>query len=169
MKRFWITLCAVFVFTTAYMQNTIPRAQTLFIYNFCLLTEWPDGYRTGPFIIGVLGDSEITGELESYMSDRKVGSQNIRIVQFNASKDITRCHILFVPFSKTRMIPEISRHLAGKSTLLVTERSGALDAGSAINFVIVREKMKFEVRTENADKYGISLSSELQEMAALAM
>ncbi|MBN1159326.1 MAG: YfiR family protein [Bacteroidales bacterium] len=169
MKRFFITLCAVFIFTTAYLQNTIPKAQTLFIHDFTLLTEWPESYRSGPFVIGVFGDSEILGELESYMEGRKVGSQNIRVVQFNSAEEISKCHILFIPFSMTRMIPEIRKHLDGKSTLLVTERSGALEAGSAINFVIICEKMKFEVKSENAYKYGISLSSELREMAAIAM
>lgn len=151
------------------MQNTIPKAQTLFIYNFSRLIEWPASYRSGPFIIGVIGDSDVIRELESYTNGKKVGTQDIEVRQFNSTSEITTCHILFVPFSRTREIPSINRILTGKSTLLITEKNGALDEGSAINFVIVQEKMKFEVKPENANKYGIKFSSKLTEMATQAM
>ncbi len=169
MKRICFTLCVVFLFTTAYMQNTIPKAQTLFIYNFALLTEWPQQYLNGPFVIGVIGESDIFSELNSYTADKRVGSQQIKVVQFDSAEEITTCHMLFIPFSQTRLLSKINAHLNGNSTLLITEKNGALNAGSAINFIIIHEKMKFEINVENANKNGIKLSSKLQEMAALTL
>lgn len=169
MKRICFSLCVVFFFTAAYAQNTIPKAQTLFIYNFALLTEWPQQYRNGPFIIGVIGESDIFNELKSYTADKRVGSQQIKVMQFDSAEEITTCHMLFIPFSQTRLISKINTHLNGNSTLLITEKNGALNAGSAINFIIIQEKMKFEISIENANKNGIRISSELQEMAALTI
>ncbi len=77
--------------------------------------------------------------------------------------------MLFIPFSQTRLLSKINAHLNGNSTLLITEKNGALNAGSAINFIIIHEKMKFEINVENANKNGIKLSSKLQEMAALTL
>ena len=168
MKRFCLSLCVVFIFATAYVQNTIPQAQTLFIYDFSALIEWPQDYQNGPFIIGVIGESQIYEELKNYTAAKNVHSQNIQVVQFNSEEEISKCHILFVPFSKTRLIPKINKSLAGQSTLLITEKNGALSAGSAINFVIVHEKIKFEVNAENAYKCGLRLSPELKEMAYLS-
>jgi hypothetical protein len=62
-------------------------------------------------------------------------------------------------------LPEILGVLNEKSTLIITEKAGALDAGSAINFVISEDKLKFELKPENAVKFGIKFSSKLQEMA----
>lgn len=169
MKRFCVTLCAVFMFTTAYLQNSIPKAQTLFIYDFSELAEWPSNYRSGPFIIGILGHSDVINELKSYTLGKKIGNQDIQVRQFDNLDEITTCHILFVPFSKTRQMPYIKESITGTSTLLITEKNGALEYGSAINFVIVKEKMRFEVSVENASKYGISFNPQLKEMAILSM
>src|SRR3989304_9297660 len=107
MKKIVTTLIALFFVTAAYVQTTIPKAQTLFIYNFSRLIEWPASYRTGSFIIGILGSSEVAAELESYTKGKKVGAQVIEIMRYKTPEEITNCHILFVPFSKTKQEPEI--------------------------------------------------------------
>jgi hypothetical protein len=169
MKKTLATIIALLFASVAYMQTTIPKAQTLFIYNFSRLIEWPANYRTGPFIIGVLGASEVTIELEAYTKGKKVGAQDINIIRYKTPQEITTCHILFVPFAKTKQVPEILGILNGKSTLIITEKAGALDEGSAINFVILQDKMKFELKLENAVKFGIKFSSKLQEMSMQSM
>jgi hypothetical protein len=166
MKRTLATIFALLFASVAYMQTTIPKAQTLFIYNFSRLIEWPVNYRTGPFVIGVLGSVEITSELELYTKGKKVGTQDINIIRYKSIKEITNCHILFVPFDKTKQMPEILGVLADKSTLIITEKDGALETGSAINFIVVEDKLKFELKADNAVKLGIKFSSKLQEMSA---
>jgi len=169
MKKITTTVIALLIASTAYMQTTIPKAQTLFIYNFSRLIEWPASYKTGAFVIGVIGSSEVAGELEAYTKGKKVGAQDISIMRYKTPQEINNCHILFVPFSKTKQIPEIIAALNGKSTLIISEKAGALSEGSAINFIILDDKMKFELKPENASKYGIKFSSKLQEMAMASM
>jgi hypothetical protein len=165
MKKLFTTLFAMAIATVAHMQTTIPKAQTLFIYNFSRLIEWPANYRTGPFVIGILGTSEVANELEVYTKGKKVGTQDIEVIRYKAPEEINTCHILFIPFAKTKQVPEILGVLGGKSTLIITEKSGALDEGAAINFVVFQDKLKFELKAENANKYGIKLSAKLQEMS----
>jgi len=169
MKKILATVIALLFASVAYMQTTIPKAQTLFIYNFSRLIEWPANYRSGPFVIGVLGASEVTVELEAYTKGKKVGAQDISVIRYKTPQEITTCHILFIPFAKTKQIAEILGILNGKSTLIITEKTGALDEGSAINFVILQDKMKFELKPENAVKFGIKFSSKLQEMSMQSM
>jgi hypothetical protein len=169
MKKTLATFIALLFASVAYMQTTIPKAQTLFIYNFSRLIEWPANYRSGPFVIGVLGASEVSAELEAYTKGKKVGAQDINVIRYKTAQEITTCHILFIPFAKTKQVPEILGILNGKSTLIITEKAGALNEGSAINFVILQDKMKFELKPENAIKFGIKFSSKLQEMSMQSM
>jgi hypothetical protein len=169
MKKLIFTWIALFLVSEAYVQTTIPKAQTLFIYNFSRLIEWPANYRTGNFIIGILGSSEVANELEVYTKGKKVGTQNIEIIRYKAVTEIQNCHILFVPFSKTKQISEVLSSMNGKSTLIITEKNGGLDEGAAINFIILEDKMRFELKPENANKYGIKFSSKLQEMSLSSM
>jgi hypothetical protein len=169
MKKMLTTLASLFIVTAAYMQTTIPKAQTLFIYNFSRLIEWPVNYRTGNFVIGVLGTTEVAAELEAYTKGKRVGTQNIEIIKYKAPTEVQNCHILFVPYARTKQINEVIASMGGKSTLIITEKNGALNEGSAINFIIVQDKMKFELKPENANKYGIKFSSKLTEMSLSSM
>jgi hypothetical protein len=169
MKKTLLSLMALLLASTAYMQTSIPKAQTLFIYNFSRLIEWPAAYRTGNFVIGILGTAEVANELELYTKGKKVGTQNIEVIRYKAPSEIQNCHILFIPFARTKQISEVIAAMNSKSTLIIAEKSGALDEGAAINFVIMNDKMKFELKPENASKYGIKFSSKLQEMSLSSM
>lgn len=162
-------MIALFMMSAAYMQTSIPKAQTLFIYNFSRLIEWPANYRTGNFIIGILGSSEVANELEAYTKGKKVGTQNIEIIRYKAPAEIQNCHILFVSFARTKQLVELAPVLNGKSTLIITEKSGALNEGAAINFVVLQDKLKYEIKSENASKFGIKFSAKLQEMSTSPM
>jgi hypothetical protein len=169
MKRILFALTALLLATPAFMQTSIPKAQTLFIYNFSRLIEWPANYRTGNFIIGVLGSSEVATELEIYTKGKKVGTQNIQIVRYKTPAEIQNCHIIFVTFAKTKQLVELLPILNGKSTLVISEKSGALGEGAAINFVITEDKLKYEINADNASKFGIKFSAKLQEMSSSPM
>jgi hypothetical protein len=117
----------------------------------------------------VLGTSTVADELETYTQGKKIGTQEIQIIRFKTMEEISTCHILFVPFARSKQLAEISSSLqaAGKSVLIISEKNGALNEGSAINFIIQEDKLKFELKGENASKNGIKVSSKLQEMAML--
>jgi hypothetical protein len=146
-------------------QTGIPRAQAMFIYNFSRLIEWPPNYKSGSFVIGIFGSSAIANELSSYTTGKKVGTQTITVQELRSIDEISKCHILFVPFSRTKQLEQIVAKIDNMSTLVITEKNGAIDLGSAINFLIIGDKLKFEIKQTNASRYGIKVSSKLQEMA----
>ena len=166
MKKIFLVMMIAGLFVTASNAQTgIAKAQAMFIYNFSRLIEWPASYKTGSFVIGVLGTGEIINELEAYTVGKRVGSQPIVVKQYREPAEVDKCHILFVTFSKTKVIGEVVNQLRNKSTLLITEKNGAVEEGSAINFVLVGDRLKFEISQGNATKYGIKYSSKLTEMA----
>ncbi len=167
MKKIVISIIILFLGFSGltYGQTGIPKAQAMFIYNFSRLIEWPPAYKSGSFIIGVFGTSNVADELGSYTAGKKVGAQNITIQRLKSVDEISKCHILFIPFSRTKQLEEIVGKISGLSTLIITEKKGAIDLGSAINFLIVGDKLKFEFKQANASKYGIKVSSRLQEMS----
>jgi hypothetical protein len=169
MKRLAFTLCAIFVFTTAYLQHSIPMAQTFFIQDFLKLVEWPDDCKQGSFVIGVLGSTDLYQELRTQLEGKKSGDQIVNIRRYESPDAINECHVLFVPFSETRYMAAVRNRLSDRNTLIITEKNGALNEGAAINFVIFQQKMKFEVSAANAGKYGLQLSPQLKEMAMHAL
>lgn len=165
MKRF-ITLLfflTAFLVTTS-SQASIQKAQAMFIYNFSRLIEWP-GTASGDFVIGVLGSPDLTKHLQDYTTGKKAGAQSIAIQEFRDAAGISNCQILFVAYGKTRDLPEIQTKVGSQPTVIITEKRGAIDEGAALNFLIVGNSLKFEIKPSNATSKGIKLSSKLQEMA----
>ena len=103
--------------------------------------------------------------MEVYAAGKKVGTQDINIIRYKTYEELNTCHILFIPFSRTKQLAEIQQAVQGKNVLLITEKNGALNAGAGINFVLMSNKIRFEMQPENITKYGLKYSSKLQEMA----
>jgi hypothetical protein len=146
-------------------QTSIAQAQAVFIYNFTRLIEWPEDYKAGDFIIGVYGPNDIFSEIKNFTTGKMVGSQPISVVKYSDAASIKKSHILFVAFGKTKEMSSVIGALGGTKTLIITEKKGALDEGSAINFVIVDDRLKFELKMNNATKLGLKVHSNLENMA----
>ena len=167
MKKGVILLVFILVGTgLGYSQvSSISQAQSLYIYNFSRLIQWPAGNQTGDFVIGVIGSNELYKSLSSYVGNKKVGSQSISIRKFDSPESIVRCHIVFVGNSKIASLDEIINQLRGSNSLIITEKKGMINAGSAIDFFMDEDKLKFVMNTGNAQKYNLTVSRSLQDMA----
>lgn len=162
---FFVVILALAGFSKLSAQSTIPAAQSVFIYNFTRLTEWPAEFKTGDFVIGVLGSGEVFTELRNYTTGKMVGTQPIKVLKFGSSAEVTKCHILFVAYGKTKEIPDALAKLGTQGTLIVAENRSAIEKGAAINFVIVEDKLKFELKSSNASSEGLKIHSNLENMA----
>jgi hypothetical protein len=161
MKRIRLILCvvALFFFATSYGQNE--KFKALFIYNYTKYIEWPKAMRSGDFVIGVYGNSPLTSELQLLASKQKVGSQAIIIKTFSTLSGITKCHILYIPSSKSSSIGDILTTVGKANTLVVTDREGLVHQGSGINFVTDGAKLNYEISKTNIEKQGLTVSNSL--------
>lgn len=167
MRKLLVILSLFILANVAHGQTSVAKAQAMFIYNFARLIAWPAEYQSGNFVIGILGTSNLESELENYCSSKKIGFQSITVKKFKDPEEITKCHIIFVTYGKSGKLSEVVSKVSQNSTLIVTEKRGVISEGSAINFIIGEDKLKFEMKVENASKYGLKISSRLQDMAIL--
>jgi hypothetical protein len=160
-----INLIFIFIYVHGKSQTSIAQAQAVFIYNFTRLIEWPAESKTGNFEILVYGSNELVSNVKSYTNSKFVGTQPIVVNKCNAVEEIGKPHILFIAFGKTKDMEAIKNKIGNNSTLIITEKKGGLDLGATINFVIIEDKLKFELKTGNASKVGLKIHSNLENMA----
>lgn len=167
MKTLYILLFSIILFIYATpAQTDVAKAEAMFIYNFARLIQWPPDYANGNFIVGILGTSEVESELTSFAVGKKVGFQDIEVKRFKTPEEITKCHIIFIPFTKSSLITTVAEKTSGFKTLIIGEKKGTIESGAAINFLITGEKLQFELSADNAVKNGLKVSAKLKEMAA---
>ena len=142
------------------------KLKASYIYNFTKYINWPDKYKQGNFVIGVLGTSSFYNDLTAQLSTKTVGNQIFEIKSFTSTESILGvCHILFIPTENSNMLPDVLKKMKGRSTLIITEKSGLAKQGSAINFVVENNKQKFELNKLNIEKYSLKVSSTLTALA----
>ncbi len=139
-----------------------------FIWAFTKYIEWPSSYASGEFVIGVLGDDP----LATYLSQLKdkygdVDGQKISIQTFANVSKIEKCHILYIPETKSGLLNSVISKLQGKSTLIITEGEGLAKQGAIINFVVRDSKIKFEINKKTAESYSLQVSSVLSDLGIL--
>jgi hypothetical protein len=138
-----------------------------FIYNFTKFIEWKTASGDNEFIIGIIGASPINDALIEVIKTETVNGKKIIIKQFNKAAEISDCHILFISRSAGAALEDILDKTAGKGMLIVSEQDGYAKNGTAINFVIVNRKLKFEANVKAINAAGLAASSQLLKLAII--
>jgi hypothetical protein len=147
-------------------KDTTAIVQASYIYNIAKLVEWNDpAQKSGPFVISVLGGSNLYQELVKKYAEKTIGKQPIEVRKLPKSAGIERCHILFVAQSELSLLPAILKKMEKEPTLLVTEYPDALEDGSVVNFVRVDNTLKYEISVANAKKHKLEVGSTLVQLA----
>lgn len=173
MKRFWSLALLSLLLVSADLVKLAPplapdtntKIKAVFLYNFTKYIEWPQKYKSGNFIIGVLADEGFSKEIDVFFSPKSIGSQRFEIKHFAKPAEITQCHMIFISPNFNGNFSEVLTKIKGKSTLLITEKAGYAKQGAAINFTIIDNKQKFELNKANAEKYDLKVSSSLTNLA----
>jgi hypothetical protein len=146
-------------------ENAVPNEYALkadFLYRFVDYVYWKDYSKKQTFKIAILEESPITTSLLNVTKNKKIevkGYKNLNEIGF--------CNILFVPYNCTVPIETILSKFSGKPVLIVTEQKGYGKKGAHMNFVIVENKLKFEVNLKAINKAGIGISSFLLQHAII--
>jgi hypothetical protein len=149
------------------MKDTRSPVKALYIYNFATLIDWPSDYRKGDFVIGVYGTKEgVYNNLKNKFEGKDIGSQEIVVENYSSVSQIDKAHILYVSPRNSGQIGSLNAKFKGKSTLLVTEKSGYLSKGAAINFVVKGTSQKFEINKGNAKKHKLIIADRLLKLAS---
>ncbi len=163
-KRSILSIFILFLFIskgTSQEEKTISSA----IYNFTHFLEWPSEDATGDFVIDVIGHKSVYEKLKEITSGKTVGKQSIVVRFLESVNNITESHILFVGFWQSKDMAKVIEKVGNKHTLIISEKDGLIEAGSGINFIIRNNVIKFEIKRDNIQKYGLTLSKELEQMA----
>ena len=143
-------------------QDVNYKAYSVYVYNFIKYIEWPQEYRTGEFVIAVIGDSPVTAELRNLAATKKANGQTIVIKKYASVAEVERCHILYISSAKSSVLKQAIEKTKNTPTLVIAEREGLAKKGAAINFVTLEdETLKFELNKKAIDAHKLKVSTML--------
>ncbi len=142
------------------------KIKAIYIYNFTKYIEWPQDYKQGNFIVGVLGNNTLLiNELNKMATTKTVGVQKFEIKNISSASEAIDCHIVYIESDNSAQLPDVLGKVKNKSALIVTDKSGLVAKGAAISFVIIDNKQKIELNKGNIEKYKLKVADQLVSMA----
>ncbi|RZM23572.1 MAG: YfiR family protein [Pedobacter sp.] len=162
---FGLFMCCT-VASTGQQRVQEANLKAAFMYNFTRYISWEESSRNNYFIFGILGNSPVTDALIDISLKHDVGNKNILVRNFNSIADISYCHILFIPAKSGFRMADIAEKIP-RGVLTITEEPGMAAQGSGFNFVVINEKLKFEVNLKTLYLAGIKVSSQLLKLALI--
>ena len=162
--KFWIVI-ALLLGSTFNSFAQVDRFKAAYMYSICTYVEWPAAVRETDFIVGVLGESGVKSELELLAKRKKIFGQNIVIKEFSSVSSIAQCHVLYISSEYARYLPEIVVKIGTHPTFLISDRKGSIEKGAAINFLMQGNKLKFEIKKDNAIRQRLKVNKTIEKLA----
>lgn len=165
--RYIISMFGLLTLFTAHANAQIldPKYEALFIYNFTKYIDWPRTDGHSDFIIGILGNGDIVGEMQQMSVLRSVGDRKIVVKIFEKPENIEHCHLLFITKKFSGSLHTARTKLKGMSTLYITESADMAQNGADINFIGKVNKISFEINTKYLGENNLQMSSTLKNLA----
>lgn len=154
-----LIICLTTIFY-ATAQN-FAQVQSGLIYHFTKYVEWPVTMRSGDFVIGIVGTTDVSKFLQALSKSKKAGSQPIVVKKFKNVAEVTKCHIIYLPQKKSKEFTAALTKSVQNNSLLITEKNGLGKKGASINFIVQGGKPKFEVNKTAIQKAKLKINDKL--------
>lgn len=143
------------------------EVKAAFLFNFLKFVEWPgpSASTNTPIVIGIVGESPLRESLPKILEGQTVKGRSIRMVSLRPGEPVGECQLLFVAQGKNEDIEEVLKAVKGKPILTVGENPEFTQQGGMISFVIVDQKVRFEINTAALDAVGLRADSRLLAVA----
>ncbi|MGN6533315.1 MAG: YfiR family protein [Ginsengibacter sp.] len=167
-KRFLLVIVAGSFGGTMSAQKAQQEAnlKAAFIYNFTKYIDWGHYSADSIFVIGVAGDSPIIESLGTLAASNRINNKRIMVKTINSVAEISNCDIVFIS-KKCRMPLNFILAKTGPGVLTIGEQPGFAEAGTAFNFVVVNNRLKFEANLKAISSAGLKAGSQLLKLAII--
>lgn len=163
MMRFFILFFGLVFSLPGHPQQAPEHAlKASYIYNFALLTEWPNSAQSNTLHLCLLGQDPIGPSLRS-MEGKPVYQQTIKVVRITSLESARKCQIVFMGESESYRAPYILNELAAHPVLTITDIQGL--SSSTLQLRIENERLVFDANLQRALKTQLKLSSKLLQLA----
>lgn len=145
------------------------QVKAAFLYHFFKFVEWPPEAfpaTNQTICIGVVDDGLMASTLQS-IEGKEAKGRRVVVKRFKGLENSEFCHILFIGSGMEGRLAEILDQLRGTSTLTVSDIDGYARRGGMINFIIVEDKVQFEINVDAAERAKLQISSHLLRLARI--
>ena len=144
------------------------QVKAAYLYKFLGFVDWPASAFEGaqsPFVIGVSGADSLADELMPMVANRSTNGRSIVTRKLSAGTPLAGLNVLFIGRQAAPRSAALIAAAKELPILIVTDSDEAFAGGGAINFVLVDNKVRFDVSLRANEGNGLKISSRLLGVA----
>jgi hypothetical protein len=147
--------------------TTFPEdaVKAVFLYRFAGYVQWPMTDGPSQFVVAVMGADDVAARLQSLLPDHSIHGLPAAVRRIRGLEELGSAQMLYIGPGYGGNLAALTARLRGRPVLVVTDRDGALDAGSMVNFLMQSGHVRFEVSMVAARQARLVISSDLLAVA----
>lgn len=160
-----------FALTNNLLGQTIDEytLKAVWIAKFPHFIDWPknDIDSSKYFNIGIWKKDPFKGQLDSLYKTDQIDGKEVYVEIVTHKKDLKSIDLLFLPAENKTNIEAILKMCSSHNLLLISEEEGCAKQGAHINFIIVNNKVRFEINEKALRKSGFFVSFRLLNISKI--
>lgn len=144
------------------------QIKSAFICKFGNYVEWPEPIAADPesrFEIGVAASDDVVYEIVAASRGQTVNGRPVAVRQLARGDPVGGLNLIFVARSHAGRLAEILAAAEGRPILTVSESDAGTPTGSMITFVVVDDRVRFDVTLAPAERGRLRISARLLALA----
>lgn len=144
------------------------QIKAAFLYKFGAYVEWPAQTferADAPVVIGVAGPQLVLEEVSRTAAGRSINGRAVAVRRLRAGDTVEGVHILFIADAEASGLAHFLTQAKGQAVLTVTEAPDGAASAGVINFVVVDDKVRFDVALQQAEANNLKISARLLSVA----
>jgi hypothetical protein len=169
----WLLLLAVAIFpllacaqSGKFLERQVKAA---YLYKFAGFVEWPEecfARPDSPLVIAVAGADPLAEQLETAIVGRTANGRALQVRRLRAGASLSGTHMLFIGAAMDKSSAlELMTAARALPVLTVTDAEEGPSLGAIISFVIVDERLRFEVALKHAAAAHLRISARMLQAA----
>lgn len=145
----------------------VDEVKAAYLYRFVGYIEWPEAAfatPSSPLVIGVAAADAVYAELNRVLDGRTAHGRAVVARRLATGDPAEGVQVLFVGDSALLRSAWLQR-MRDRPVLLVSDAPQGLENGSALNFVLVDDRLRFEASLRATERAGLKVSSRLLALA----
>jgi len=143
-----------------------PDIKATFLYNFTRFIEWPGPAPvSAPFRLCVVADATMEQAIERAVKGESVQGRPLVMDKPQTPQDAEGCQILYIGRSEHQRAAPLLAAIRDLPVLTVGDSPQFAEHGGAIQFVLVQNRVRFDINLTSADRANLKLSANLLRVA----
>lgn len=150
------------------------QVKAAFVCKFGGYVEWPPAAfdrPDKPLEIGVLGPDSVVEEMIRAAASQSIDGRAVAVRRLARGSEAAAAgvHIVFVARTHAQQLADVLAATKGQSILTVTEADPTASQTGMINFIVVGNKVRFDVAPQLAELSNLKISARLLSVARRVM